>query len=176
MQTDKKNNLLAFSLSCVAHIIGLLILSIALPITAIKKEPQNLLPITFVVNETIIKKTPPKPLTTPKKPIAQTAQKKQVPKPTSLPGDQPKSTVTTKQIPIYPKDAINFGQQGTITVEVLVNTKGYASSIKTLKSSGYPQLDKAFIASIKSGYEFKPKRIMGVNKTDKIKLSYTFKL
>jgi len=61
-------------------------------------------------------------------------------------------------------------------VNVLVNTQGRVADVTVVKSSGYTILDEAFIATIKSSYIFKPKRLNGVNLSDSVTLSYTFSL
>ena len=95
---------------------------------------------------------------------------------TSLQGDRKNAVVNTSFDPYYPKDAINLGWEGKVTIQAYVNKKGKVTRVKLIKSSGYPLLDDAFINAVYASYTFKPKRIMGKNKMDKITLSYQFKI
>ena len=76
----------------------------------------------------------------------------------------------------YGQETINFSYEGSVVVNVLVNTQGRVADVTVVKSSGYTILDEAFIATIKSSYIFKPKRLNGVNLSDSVTLSYTFSL
>ena len=106
--------------------------------------------------------------TTPKKP-----KKK---KPQSLPGDRKSPEISSSIRPIYPKAALNNNWEGDIRVEFTINDKGIVSDYKVLKSTGFEALDASFIRTVKQHYKFKPRRIMGKNKSGKIKLKYRFSL
>lgn len=44
--------------------------------------------------------------------------------------------------PVYPKEHLEAGHQGTVTVQFLVNSDGKVADSKIMKSSGYPALDE----------------------------------
>ena len=163
MITNRGIHRIALITSLVIHIIFIVLFRFQFNKPEIPSPPDTEpVPIDYVVKEIIIEK--PAPL------------KKVIPKkPTRLPGDRKQSVVKSSQEPFYPKDAINFGWEGTVKVKISVNTQGYASNVRIIKSSGFESLDNAFIDTIMASYTFKPKRVMGVNKVDTIIVSYTFK-
>ena len=175
MNQHKKHHMLSLIISCSIHLAILLILNIKFTSPTLKlPEKKELNPISMVVNETIIKKERPTP--TVKKENKKLTTTNKAPQKTTLPGDNPNSIVIKKKLPTYPKDAINIGLEGTVKIEAIINTKGIISSIKIIKSSGHELLDQSFVTTVKTNYKFKPKRVMGVNKIDKIILSHTFQL
>lgn len=60
-----------------------------------------------------------------------------------------------KTPPNYPRRALDLGQQGAVSLHVLVNAKGLPKELKVASSSGYRLLDKAAIAAVKK-WEFIP--------------------
>ena len=166
MLSNEKIHKLALIFSIVFHVVILIGVSVNYKKTDIVHYVKNTVPIDYIVKEIIIEK--PKPKKVIKK------QKKATPK--KFAGDRKKAIVESKKIPLYPKEAINFGHEGTVVVDVYLNSKGRIVSIKIIKSTGYASLDETFIKTIKSGYIFKPKQVKGVKKKDKVRVSYTFKL
>jgi protein TonB len=57
--------------------------------------------------------------------------------------------------PEYPRLARKRGYEGTVILEVLVDKKGKAGSLRVLTSSGYPILDRAALATVE-GWLFEP--------------------
>lgn len=171
MNPNKKNNILSFLASLILHLLILSFFTILIPTKASIPPKTETIPISLSVNEIIIKK--PKQKTKIEKINTTPAISK---KPTRLPGDRKKALVTENSMPIYPKNAINYGYEGSVTIKVTINTNGQIAKIKLLKSSDHDLLDNAFIQHVKSNYRFKPKRVMGINKIDTIILSHKFKL
>ena len=97
-------------------------------------------------------------------------------KPDPMPGDRPTPVLTAKTDPIYPKRALNNEWEGTIIVEIYVNSLGRASRGVIIKSTGYPILDKSFVRTVKQYYAFEPRRVGGQDLRGTLKLSYTFSL
>ena len=171
MNRNKINNICSFLASLMLHILILSIFTTFIPEKIPNKPKIETIPVNLSINEIIIKKPKPRPKKKIEKTLPIAAQK-----PTSLPGDRKKALVTKKSMPTYPKNAINYDYEGSVTIKVTVNTNGQIAKIKLLKSSNHDILDNAFIEHVKSNYQFKPKRIMGINKIDTIILSYEFKL
>ena len=125
MYSDKKLHQLSLGLSIGAHLILFLLFSFFLKdkdIAYVQPEP---IPIALEIKEVIVKK--PK--------VVSKVEKKE---PKRLPGDRNHPTIRKSFEPYYPKDAINLGWEGKVTVEASVNAKGRVSRVKLLKSSGYP--------------------------------------
>ncbi|RAP28724.1 hypothetical protein DID78_04625 [Candidatus Marinamargulisbacteria bacterium SCGC AG-343-D04] len=161
MNSDKKLHQLSLGLSIGIHVIIFAFFSFFIKdqdVIYVNPEP---IPIAFEIKEVIVKKP---------KVVSKIEEKE----PKRLPGDRDHSTVQKSIEPYYPKDAINLGWEGEVTVKATINSKGRVTRVKLLKSSGFPLLDNAFIETVKSDYVFKPKRVLGVNKIDTITLSYEF--
>lgn len=183
---DGNLNQLSLFITVGIHALLFIVIILFSPSKKIIQEESPQIPVSVYVDEIIIKKPiKKKPVITPKKrkskPIpshspASVSKSKSKPKPKKLPGDRALPILSSKKAPIYPKDAISLGLEGTVVVDVTVNTKGRISSIKLVTSSGHDSLDTSFINTVKSSYAFKPKRVMGVNKTGLIRLSYRFNL
>ena len=58
----------------------------------------------------------------------------------------------------------------------MINSQGHISNLNIVSSSGHDLLDQMFIDSVQNDYHFKPKRIMGKDQSDTIRLKYQFKL
>lgn len=171
---EKKSNQVALTVTLLLHILVFLIPTPKTNITIQATPEIYSVPIqmTVVQEEKKIPPTPPKKRkekanrsstknTTPPKPI------------TSLPGDQKSATIIHSQTPYYPKEALSLGLKGTIIIEASVNYKGLVSSYKVIQSTGHPILDNAFIRSLQF-YTFNPKRIMGKDQSDTLRIKYTF--
>ena len=51
--------------------------------------------------------------------------------------------------PAYPRMSKRLGEQGTVTVRVLINIEGRAEQAEIRTSSGYPRLDEAALETVK---------------------------
>ncbi len=109
---------------------------------------------------------PPKPKPPPPKP-------RHVATPTAPPSDAPPrpappaqqsgpKTVTDAQVgyltrpsPIYPARSRRAGDQGTVTVRVLVDASGRPSQVVLQKSSGHPELDESALSALRAA-RFRP--------------------
>ena len=173
MLNDHKINRISLFSSIILH-IGIVIfffLSFSEPINI--TETMAPVPIEFSIKEIVISKPIPKKIA-----MISTEPSPKPPKtaPIKPKDDRHKPLLDSHKEPYYPKEAINFSLEGTVIVNVLVNTQGRVSEVTIVKSSGHSILDKAFISTIKSTYIFKPKRVDGVNVIDTITLSHTFNL
>lgn len=110
---------------------------------------------------------PPKPKPPPPKPrqATPTAPPSEAPpQPSAAPPAQqagPK-TVTDAQVgyltrpsPIYPMRSKRMGEQGTVTVRVLVDPTGRPAQVALQKSSGHPDLDEAALSALRAA-RFRP--------------------
>ena len=177
MITEKGIHRLSILVTILFHF---LILIIPLPKPAINVTQDKLsdpIPIQFIMKEIIVEK-PVVPITTQSEngthPLTET---KTTPPPvTSLPGDRLSALVSKTATPYYPKDAINNNWEGTIILEVSINPDGYVSHIKIIQSTGHDILDITFMDTVREHYQFKPKRVMGENKKDTVRLNYNYEL
>jgi periplasmic protein TonB len=55
----------------------------------------------------------------------------------------------TRTDPIYPPAARRAGEQGTVRLKVLVDTKGRPSTVEVAQSSGFPRLDQAAMDAVR---------------------------
>ncbi len=58
--------------------------------------------------------------------------------------------------PIYPKDALDRGLEGKVSLSVLVAGDGSVSSVSVAKSSGHEVLDQAAVRAVKRDWKFQP--------------------
>jgi protein TonB len=58
--------------------------------------------------------------------------------------------------PIYPKDALDQGLEGRVTVSVSVGGDGSISSISIEESTGHNVLDQAAVRAVRNGWVFEP--------------------
>lgn len=56
----------------------------------------------------------------------------------------------------YPPESVKAGEQGATTVRYVVLEDGTVGDVQVLTSSGYPALDQAAVAIVKSRWRFKP--------------------
>ncbi|MAQ63795.1 MAG: hypothetical protein CL503_00675 [Actinobacteria bacterium] len=172
MLNDHKINRISLFFSIIIH-VGLVIFSLIMlsnPIEISHDLPP--VPIEFSIKEIIIQKTISKPTIQKPPPITKPSKAP----PAKSNDDRQKPLLESHKDPYYPKEAINFSLEGTVVVNVLVNTQGRVSDVTIVKSSGHTILDESFISTIKSTYIFKPKHIDGVNVIDTVTLSHTFSL
>lgn len=73
--------------------------------------------------------------------------------------------------PPYPKNAMNEGKEGEVTVRIMVHANGNLDKVLLLKSSGDSRLDKTTISAITRDWRFKP-----VSKDYFIDLAFIFNL
>jgi TonB family protein len=59
-------------------------------------------------------------------------------------------------LPPYPKNAMNEGKEGEVTVRILVKADGGLEQINLIKSSGDLRLDKVTVSTIERTWKFKP--------------------
>jgi protein TonB len=58
--------------------------------------------------------------------------------------------------PVYPKDALDRGLEGRVTVKALIAADGSVSSVEIAESSGHPLLDQAAARAVRRGWTFDP--------------------
>jgi len=58
--------------------------------------------------------------------------------------------------PEYPPASRRAGEEGTVTLKVLVSENGRASEVSVAKSSGFPKLDEAAIKEVQRNWRFVP--------------------
>lgn len=63
--------------------------------------------------------------------------------------------------PAYPRMSKRLGEQGTVTVRVLINTEGHAEQAEIRTSSGYSRLDEAALETVKR-WRYVPGKRAGV--------------
>jgi len=102
--------------------------------------------------------------------------------PTPAPAPQvvrnlPHVDLASSEAPDYPADSRRLGEEGSVTLQVLVDPSGRATDIKLVQSSGYPRLDQAAIKGIKEGYyRFVPGTIDGKPQPMWLTFTYHWKL
>lgn len=74
--------------------------------------------------------------------------------------------------PEYPSRSLDRGEEGTVTLEVVVEPDGHPSDVKVVKSSGYSALDNSALQTVKKYYKFIPATKAGVS----IRASYRFNI
>ena len=77
--------------------------------------------------------------------------------------------------PAYPTMARRLGQQGTVTLEVIVTVDGTAKSVRVLESSGFELLDQAALTAI-SKWRFVPAKRGDQPVEQKLSTRWTYKL
>jgi protein TonB len=84
---------------------------------------------------------------------------------------QPHIDAGRSQQPEYPPTSRRMGEQGSVVLQVLVDTDGRVIDAKLLQSSGYDRLDQAALDGVKSDYRFVPGTVDGKPQ----QMWYTFK-
>jgi protein TonB len=79
------------------------------------------------------------------------------------------------QQPSYPAAAMANAEQGTVGVDVLVDTSGKASHPKLVKSSGFDDLDDAGIAAVLN-WKYVPAMRGGVPSQERMTVGVNFQL
>ena len=177
--TERDTQRLAFYVSLFVHLFLFLVSFVFLISVSDKTVQEYRIPVTMRIVEDV---KPPKkrvPKSVSKNLVSATAspQSKQVvQKPTRLPGDRDRPVLSRKVDPVYPKTALNNDWEGTVRVKVTISESGTVLSTVISRSSGHRILDHAFMRTVKNYYRFKPKRVLGENKTSTKIVSYTFSL
>jgi periplasmic protein TonB len=131
-------------------------------------------PPAFVPPPEIHIETPPPPkstaitVVTPEKPLA--------PPPPPVPVVEgvritPKIDAKRSQEPEYPPTSRRLGEQGSLVLQVLVDTDGRVLDTKLVQSSGFERLDQAALDGVKADYRFLPGTLDGKPQ----QMWYTFK-
>jgi protein TonB len=202
---EKKERTIAFILSIFLHAFLLFLFFFSLNPIQIQAPPDYLVPVQLDASNTLTEGNAPQsgaPETTLTQPIPQnssevsttqtlpepqskgeTSQAAPQPNPSNtppsnggLPGDREIPTPIRSVAPIYPKDALNNNWQGTVVLEVAIDSTGAPLQIRVVKSSGHSSLDNAFIRTVQRYYTFKPKRFLGRDIPGTVQISYTFSL
>ncbi len=63
--------------------------------------------------------------------------------------------------PAYPAVSRRRGEEGVVTLQMVITTAGRPTQVKVLKSSGFPRLDQAALAAVKK-WRYEPARQNGV--------------
>jgi protein TonB len=63
--------------------------------------------------------------------------------------------------PRYPVPARRAGMQGTVTLRVLVDTRGKPQDVVVVHGSGHPLLDRAARRKVLADWRFEPARVNG---------------
>lgn len=74
--------------------------------------------------------------------------------------------------PPYPRASLERGEQGTVTLRVMVEANGKPSSVELVESSGYPRLDRSALQTVTNKFTFTPATKNGTP----IRSSYTFSI
>jgi protein TonB len=83
------------------------------------------------------------------------------PAPTAPVRVQPHVDLAHSSQPDYPPEARRQGEQGSLVLQVLVEPDGHVSDAKLVQSSGFPILDQAALAGVKTNYRFAPGSVDG---------------
>jgi len=103
---------------------------------------------------------PPPPQST--APTVTTTIAPSTPAPTAPPARvQPHLDLAHSSQPDYPPEARRLGEQGSLVLQVLVEPDGRVSDSKLVQSSGFPVLDEAALAGVKTNYRFVPGTVGG---------------
>ena len=76
--------------------------------------------------------------------------------------------------PVYPKDALDQGLEGSVTIAVLVAEDGSPSSATVGKSSGHALLDQAAVRAVQKGWAFQPGLKEGKPAPGKVDITFEF--
>lgn len=75
----------------------------------------------------------------------------------------PRDTIPSTQIdhryrpqPPYPNLSNRLGEEGTVTLKVMVSKEGRPLAVQVIKSSGYPRLDDAAEQTVRNRWRFTP--------------------
>ncbi len=75
--------------------------------------------------------------------------------------------------PVYPRRAVELGQQGTVLLHAEILPDGHPRDLKVVQSSGHRLLDVAALAAVK-GWRFEPTNIDGAPVTSWVRVPVNF--
>ena len=139
-----------------------------------KKDPpkkERVAPKKEIAAKTQPPKTPPKKAP-PEKTLKQTV---------GVSRDQGQETATVlhearyrqQTPPLYPRRALDLGQQGTAILHVEVTHDGFTRTLKVAQSSGHRLLDRAALAAVRK-WEFEPTEMNGKRITSWVRVPVNF--
>ena len=76
--------------------------------------------------------------------------------------------------PVYPKDALDGGLEGRVSLSVTVATDGSVSTVAVAKGSGHQILDDAAVRAVKRGWSFQPALKNGKPAAGTITITFEF--
>ena len=88
----------------------------------------------------------------------------------------PKVDMAHSSQPPYPPQSRQLGEQGSVILKVLVDVDGRVLDSQLVQSSGYPRLDQAALAGVKSNYRFTPGTVDGKAQQMWYTLKFNWKL
>ena len=77
--------------------------------------------------------------------------------------------------PFYPPEARKMGQQGTVTLSVLVNAEGTVETLAVKDGSGHVLLDQSAMRAVKR-WHFKPATVAGIPVSSQVEVPVEFHL
>lgn len=114
---------------------------------------------------------PPPPVETPAEPKAVEAEPK--PAPVVMPNAE--ASELNNPAPSYPAISRRLGEQGTVTLEILVMANGNVGDIKVKKSTGFKRLDDAAVKTIRR-WKFHPATQAGIAIDYRYEIDFEFSL
>lgn len=88
----------------------------------------------------------------------------------------PRVDAAASHEPEYPPASRRLGEQGTVILDVLVDETGRAIDAKVVQSSGFPRLDEAALAGVKTNYRFAPGTVDGKPQAMRYTFKFTWRL
>lgn len=80
------------------------------------------------------------------------------------------------RFPPYPHDSFELGEEGTVSLKLIVSAKGRVSDIKVVKSSGSSRLDRAAAIWIQSRWRYHPAMLNGTPVASTVAFNVSFVL
>jgi protein TonB len=78
-------------------------------------------------------------------------------------------------LPIYPKNALDQGLEGDVSLSVLIDSAGAVESVSVEKSSGHRILDDAAVRAVKQGWVFQPGLASGKPAPGRLTITFQFR-
>lgn len=179
----------AFVITAIVHALVALFIVLYHPIAPALDLPQQTLTASWHHEPETIKPAPKKVVQKQPKKLA-AATPKAAPSHTPAPAsvtesipvepqpfetDRKQPNVQTAVTPVYPKRALINNWEGRVRVELRIGTGGQITNIKILQSSGFPELDTAYINSLKQ-QQYLPQEFRGNAVEGILEQDYTFSL